>query len=222
MACRVRFESRSGESSRSDAERAIAATIDRVRDALGPFLISEAGETIQSIAVRLLRDRGESLSVAESCTGGMLGTLLTEVPGSSAAFEGGFITYSNAQKAELLGVPKALFAPGGPGAVSLECARAMALGCLERTRTHHAIGITGIAGPDGGTPGKPVGTVWIALASREPRSTALDVRRFLLGPDRASVREWSARLALAMLRFRILGIEEQALIREQERHQSRA
>jgi nicotinamide-nucleotide amidase len=111
-----------------------------------------------------LRGRGLRLATAESCTGGLIAGLLTEIPGASDVLERGFVTYANAAKTELLGVPEALITEHG--AVSEAVARAMALGALARSRADIAVAVTGLAGPGGGSAGKPVGLVHIAAARR--------------------------------------------------------
>jgi nicotinamide-nucleotide amidase len=125
--------------------------------------------------VAACRDRGLVLATAESCTGGLVSALITEVPGSSAAFDRGFATYSNAAKAEMLGVSPALIA--AEGAVSEAVARAMAAGALARSGADIAVSITGVAGPGGGTAAKPVGLVHFARARRDGTVTAVE-RRF--------------------------------------------
>ena len=131
-----------------------------------------------------LRARGWRIATAESCTGGLIASACTAVAGSSDWFERGFVTYSNEAKAESLGVPMVLIKTHG--AVSAVVARAMAEGALAHSHATLAIAVTGIAGPGGATPGKPVGTVWLALAARRG-----DVRAELLtlGGDRTAVRE---------------------------------
>jgi PncC family amidohydrolase len=118
-----------------------------------------------------LRARGLRLATAESCTGGLIAAACTAVAGSSDWFERGFVTYSNAAKSELLGVPPALIAEHG--AVSAEVAQAMACGALQRAHAHCAVAVTGIAGPGGAVPGKPVGTVCSCPATAPPCATLL-------------------------------------------------
>jgi nicotinamide-nucleotide amidase len=146
-----------------------------------------------------LRRRGWHLASAESCTGGLIAAACTAVAGSSDWFERGFVTYSNTAKTEMLGVDPALIA--AQGAVSEAVARAMALGAVLRAQVELGVAVTGIAGPGGATPGKPVGTVWLAVAQRgsgaEPRVHA---ERLQLAGDRSAVREQTVRQALVRLR----------------------
>lgn len=137
---------------------------------------------------------GLTIVTAESCTGGLIGAALTDVPGSSAAFDRGFITYSNDAKAEILGVPRALLRRHG--AVSGEVARAMARGALQKSRSDIAISVTGIAGPDGGNAEKPVGLVWFALATRDGVRAE---RRVFAHGSRSFVRTKTVETALAMI-----------------------
>ena len=141
-----------------------------------------------------LRGRGWRLATAESCTGGLIAATCTAVAGSSHWFDRGFVTYSNEAKTELLGVPAALIA--AHGAVSEPVALAMAEGALARSATDLAVAVTGIAGPGGAVPGKPVGTVWMALARRGVPAQA---QRLQLGGDRSAVRAATVRAALAAL-----------------------
>jgi nicotinamide-nucleotide amidase len=138
----------------------------------------------------LCRERGERIAVAESCTGGGLAAALTSVAGSSDWFDRGFVTYSNAAKQELLGVSAATLKRFG--AVSEEVARQMARGALAGSRATLAVSITGIAGPGGATPGKPVGLVWIAWA----RKSSITGRRFHFKGGRAAVRRQAVAAAL--------------------------
>jgi nicotinamide-nucleotide amidase len=141
-----------------------------------------------------LRARGWKIATAESCTGGLIAAACTAVAGSSDWFERGFVTYSNEAKAELLGVPMALIT--AHGAVSAEVARAMAEGALAHSRAELAVAVTGIAGPGGATPGKPVGTVWLAIGRV---GAAGQAELLTLAGDRAAVREQSVRRALQRL-----------------------
>ncbi len=141
----------------------------------------------------LLREKGLTLAVAESCTGGLLGMRITEVPGASNYFRGGVIAYSNEVKREVLGVPGEILE--GKGAVSPECARAMAEGARRVCRADLALATTGIAGPSGGTAEKPVGLVYIALASPE----GVKVERHEFRGSRQGVRWSASEAALALL-----------------------
>lgn len=145
---------------------------------------------VQALAAAL-RARGWRLAAAESCTGGLIGAVCTAVAGSSDWFERGFVTYSNEAKTELVGVPPKLIA--AHGAVSEEVARAMAAGALARSRADVAVAVTGIAGPGGAVPGKPVGTVWLGWAARDGTAGA---RRLQLDGDRHAVRAATVREAL--------------------------
>jgi len=141
-----------------------------------------------------LRERGWKIATAESCTGGLIAAACTAIAGSSDWFERGFVTYSNEAKTESLGVPAALI--HAHGAVSAEVARAMADGALAHSHATLAVAVTGIAGPGGATPGKPVGTVWVALAQAGLPTQA---ELLNLGGDRAAVREQTVHHALRRL-----------------------
>jgi nicotinamide-nucleotide amidase len=138
--------------------------------------------------------------VAESCTGGLVGARLTDVPGSSAVFRGGFVTYSNAAKVDWLGLPAELLA--AHGAVSAEVAAAMARAARQRGGADLGLGVTGIAGPSGGTPEKPVGLVFLALAAAHGCWT----RRLQLALRRDSNRAVSSQLALDLVRRHLQGL----------------
>ncbi len=140
-----------------------------------------------------LRQRGERIASAESCTGGLIAAACTALAGSSDWFERGFVTYSNAAKTDLLGVPAAVLAEHG--AVSEEVAHAMARGALARAPVQLAVAVTGIAGPGGAVPGKPVGTVWLAWG----RSALLQTERLQLAGDRDAVRQATVLAALQRL-----------------------
>ncbi|HJN90550.1 MAG TPA: competence/damage-inducible protein A [Verrucomicrobiota bacterium] len=142
-----------------------------IRTAIDKQIYGTDDETIEQVVVGHLIATGETLAVAESCTGGFLGHHITNVPGASAVFAGGMLTYSNELKKKLLGVNESTLAQHG--AVSKEVAIEMARGALEMSGTDYALSVTGIAGPGGGTPEKPVGTVWMGLASRGGRPLAI-------------------------------------------------
>jgi nicotinamide-nucleotide amidase len=172
---------------------------------LGAHLWGADDDELAGVVLELMRAGGHTLATAESCTGGLVSKLLTDIPGSSDVFDRGFVTYTNEAKMELLDVPPALLEPGGPGAVSEECVLYMARGALERSGASHALSISGIAGPGGGTEDKPVGTVWIALATPEG-STA---RRYEIPGTRGWVRTLSAHIALDRLRRHLLRLPDE-------------
>jgi nicotinamide-nucleotide amidase len=156
----------------------------------------EAIETAAKALLALCRGRGRKLATAESCTGGLIAGALTDLAGSSDVVEGGFVTYSNAAKTALLGVPAGLFER--VGAVSPEVARAMAEGALARLpATHLAISATGIAGPGGATPGKPVGLVHFGVAFRGRK---VESYAEIFPGDRDAVRRAAVLRALELLR----------------------
>ena len=154
---------------------------------------AESDAAVRALADALL-DAKLTIATAESCTGGLIAAACTSVAGSSDWFERGFVTYSNEAKTELLGVAATLIATRG--AVSDEVARAMAEGALARSHAQIAVAVTGIAGPDGGSPGKPVGTVWMAIAAS---GVATRSELLQLSGDRRAIREKTVRAALARL-----------------------
>jgi nicotinamide-nucleotide amidase len=167
----------------------------RVRGIFGEAIFGEGKDELAAVVVRQLSARGERAAFAESCTGGLVSALLTEVPGSSEVFDFAGVTYANTFKSKLLGVKESLLAEHG--AVSEPVARAMAEGIRAYTGATWGIGITGIAGPGGGTDEKPVGTVHLALAG--PSGTEHSKRCYRLG-DRARIRQRAAYEALDWLR----------------------
>jgi nicotinamide-nucleotide amidase len=184
----------------AEADALLAEVTAPIVRLLGDRLYSRTGEPLEVVVGGLLRQHDATVSVAESCTGGMLGARFTTVSGSSDYFVGGFITYSNSLKRELLGVPAATLEQFG--AVSQETAEAMAVGARERTGSTYAISITGVAGPDGGTEEKPVGLVYIGIAG--PEGTVVVQRRFL--GDRQRIRVFITQNALDLLRRRLQGL----------------
>ncbi|HEX9821318.1 MAG TPA: nicotinamide-nucleotide amidohydrolase family protein [Methylomirabilota bacterium] len=180
------------------AGEALAALERRIAEALGEDCYGRDGDSLEQAVGRRLAARGLTVALAESCTGGLVGHRLTSVPGSSAFFERGVVVYSNRAKEELLGVPAEVLRTHG--AVSRPCAEAMVRGICERSGAACGLSITGIAGPDGGTAAKPVGTVFIGLAV----PGAVEARHFRFAGDRAAVKWQSSQMALDMLR-RALG-----------------
>jgi nicotinamide-nucleotide amidase len=164
---------------------------------LGDRIYSRNGQSLEEVVGDMLRERHNTLSVAESCTGGLLGERITSVPGSSAYFLGGFIAYVNRMKVEWLGVPEDIVAEFG--AVSKETAEAMALGARRRTASTYALAITGVAGPDGGSEKKPVGTVFVGLAD----AAGCQVLHRQFFGDRTRIRQFATQMALDMLRRKI-------------------
>jgi nicotinamide-nucleotide amidase len=148
------------------------------------------------VGQRLLKAR-RSVATAESCTGGWIAKAFTDVAGSSQWFIEGFVTYSNESKVRRLGVPRAVLER--TGAVSRGAVRAMAIGALRRANAQVAVAVTGIAGPDGAVPGKPVGTVWLAWAMRRGRAIRVAAQLRHFRGDRESVRRKTVRAALAGL-----------------------
>ncbi len=158
------------------------------------------GLALQARLVSLLREKKLTVATAESCTGGLVGAMITEVPSSSDVYLGGWVVYSNAMKAGQLGVDQALIQQHG--AVSQAVAHALAQAAAQRSGANLAISITGIAGPDGGTPDKPVGTVWFGLTTRDPNhpqtpTTQTHLQTF--AGDRQRVRQSAASHALQTL-----------------------
>ena len=180
-----------------EAEALLAEVARPVEMLLGDRVYSRNGDSLEAVVGSLLRRAHATVAVAESCTGGMLGERFTSVAGSSDYFTGGFITYSNELKIEALGVPPETLQQFG--AVSRETAEAMAAGARRRAKSTYALAVTGIAGPEGGTEAKPVGTVYVALA--DPSGVDVVHRRYL--GDRARVRAFTTQMALDLLRRRL-------------------
>lgn len=157
---------------------------------LPPDLLDQAASVLEAC-----RAGGLTVATAESCTGGLIAAVLTEIPGSSDVVDRGFVTYSNEAKQELLGVPADLLATHG--AVSEPVARAMADGALARSRAGVTVAVTGVAGPGGGSPDKPVGLVWLAVARRDGATVAVERRFGDIG--RAGIRLETVRVALELI-----------------------
>jgi nicotinamide-nucleotide amidase len=182
----------------SDAERQVREAETIVRGLLGPYIYGVEDEDLETVIVRLLTERKATLALAESCTGGYIANRVTNVPGASAVLLAGLVTYSNAAKQKFLGVHAETLARHG--AVSEPVAREMAEGARRQTQADYALSVTGIAGPSGGTPEKPVGTVYIGLAG--PSGTVAE-RQF--NPyDRETFKQVTTQQALELLRRTIL------------------
>lgn len=167
---------------------------------LSEFIVSEDRRLVEEVVVGLLASKGEWVATAESCTGGFIANRLTDVSGASKVFAHGFITYANEAKTQHLGVSEALLAEHG--AVSEPVAKAMAEGCLRVSGADHALAVTGIAGPTGGTPDKPNGTVFIAIASK---GHPTEIRKRWFPGDRARFKVLTSQNALDFLRRRLSG-----------------
>jgi nicotinamide-nucleotide amidase len=187
-------------STQTDDDRAGTAAIDRATDALaallGPDLISRDGRSIEQVVGAMLIDRGFHIALAESCTGGLATSRLTDVPGSSSYVDRAVVAYSNEAKMDLLGVPGEVLS--SEGAVSEPVARLMAEGVRRRSGADIGVGITGVAGPGGGSDVKPVGTVWIAVAGPAPGGTRAAECRFPGG--RELIKTFGAVTALDLVR----------------------
>jgi nicotinamide-nucleotide amidase len=190
----IQLQLRCRKDSLAEAEARVAELAEKIEDELGDAIFSRKGETIEQIVSYLLQMRSMTLAVAESCTGGLLAERITSLSGSSRYFLGGAVVYSNELKTQFANVPKAMI--DQHGAVSREVAAAMAEGIRKRCLASYGIGITGVAGPSGGTEQKPVGLVYIALAGEE--GTQVVERNF--PGDRKRIRQFSTQQALEMIR----------------------
>ncbi|MDB4456155.1 CinA family nicotinamide mononucleotide deamidase-related protein [bacterium] len=170
-----------------------------LRKVVGDFIVGENDDTLGAIVIALLQQQNKQLTLAESCTGGMIASNITSISGASSVFGAGFVSYSNAIKRIILGVDASLIEVHG--AVSEPVARAMAEGALERSGAHCVIAVTGIAGPDGGTDDKPVGSVWVAWGGAESINTHL----FHYPVGRKMFQTMVSALALDLLRRYLLG-----------------
>lgn len=177
----------------------LAENETKLREMLGDAIYGEGTDSMQKVIGKTLKERGMTVGVAESCTGGFLASLFTQLPGASEYFYGGIVSYDNSVKMNVLGVSKEVL--DTYGAVSRECAEQMAAGARRVLGTDYAIATTGIAGPDGGTAEKPAGTVWIAVASPE----GITSKKFTFNSTRRNINiERFAANALNMLRIQLL------------------
>src|SRR5947209_2204445 len=169
-----------------------------IRSTLGPSVFSAADETLEEVVVKLLVQRNQTVAVAESCTGGLLANRITNVPGASAVFLAGYVCYANQAKIEMLDVDRELIEKHG--AVSEQVACALAEHARACARSDYALATTGVAGPSGGSPEKPVGTVYIALAA----SGTTIAKRFFFPTDRETFKQIATQAALELLRRRLI------------------
>jgi len=194
----IQLHLRCRKDSQEEAETRVEDLASKIEDEMGDSIFSTKGETIEQIVSYLLQMRGMTLATAESCTGGLLSERITSISGSSRYFLGGAVVYSNPLKTQFANVPKALI--DKHGAVSREVAQALAEGIRKRCLSSYGVGITGVAGPTGGTEQKPVGLVYIALAGDE--GTQVVERNF--PGDRARIRQFASMQALEMIRRALL------------------
>jgi PncC family amidohydrolase len=210
----------------AEADARIEGVIAVIRERIGDLIYGEGDQTLEAVVGQLLTEKGRTVAVAESCTGGLIAQKLTNVPGSSDYFLGGVVAYANRAKQRQLGVPEALLA--AHGAVSEPVARAMAIEVRERFGSDIGIATTGISGPGGGSDEKPVGLVYLAIAWGAPQEQALGgasasdsteaapgepagegvaVEHFVFSVDRLRHRELTAQVALDWIRRLLLGLE---------------
>jgi nicotinamide-nucleotide amidase len=194
----IQLHLRCRKESQAEAEARVEELAEKIEDELGDAIFSRKGETIEQIVSYLLQMRNLTLAVAESCTGGMLAERITSLGGSSRYFIGGAVVYSNELKTQFANVPKALI--DQHGAVSREVAAAMAEGIRKRCLSSYGVGVTGVAGPGGGSEQKPVGLVYVALAGEE--GTQVVERNF--PGDRKRIRQFATLQALDMIRRALL------------------
>jgi len=182
------------------AQEKVEADVRRIREILGHSIISEDESPLPFVVAKLLEENARTIALAESCTGGLICAMITDVPGISRFFLEGVVAYSNDAKVEILGVPEAILEKHG--SVSAEAAKAMARGIRNRAGADIGLSVTGIAGPGGGTPQKPVGMVCFALA--DDRGVIAREERF--GGSRTDIRDRAAKYALNLVRLRLLGV----------------
>lgn len=192
----LRLTTKSGDM--ADADQRLQQVETQIRERLGLHVYGSGDDTLEGVVIELLKKNGATLATAESCTGGWVGQRLTSVPGSSEAYVGGVVSYSNELKQALLGVRAETLERHG--AVSAECAEEMALGAKSATGADYAVSVTGVAGPGGGTENKPVGLVYIGVST----PSGLESHRFEFPGKRDTVRLRSVVMALSLLRNALL------------------
>ena len=184
--------------SEDSAKSLLQSMEDRIRERLGEYIYGVDGQLLEEVVVSLLAEKKLKLSVAESCTGGLICNKITNVPGASEVFDRGFIVYSNEAKMKLLGVPEQVLKEYG--AVSSQTAKYMAQGALSNSLAHIALSVTGIAGPGGGSETKPVGLVYIGIATKDNSESF----EFRFSGDRLRIKEMTSKAALNILRKKII------------------
>lgn len=197
----VKLRLTSYEGDENEARAAVEREAEKIIDILGPIVFGENAQTLEEVIGISLKRGGKTISTAESCTGGYIAQMISAVPGASEYFMGSVVSYSNRAKMEMLGVTEASLE--NHGAVSQEVVSEMAIGARMRFHTDFAIATSGIAGPDGGSEEKPVGTIWIALASEE----GVKARKFNFGNNRKRNIRKTALMALDLLRRELQKIE---------------
>jgi nicotinamide-nucleotide amidase len=195
----VQFHLKAWGATMAEAQEKVDALANELEDVLDDAVFSSTGESLDQIVGYYLQMRGQTISTAESCTGGLLAERLTSVSGSSRYFLGGAIVYSNDLKKAFCDVPPLMIAEHG--AVSKEVAIALAEGIRKKCKSSLGVGITGVAGPTGGTEAKPVGLVYIALADGINKTEVVE-RKFL--GDRDRIRHWASQQALDMVRRKLI------------------
>lgn len=198
----VTIRIRSEAPTRMQAQKRLEATVKAVEARLGVLIFGRGRETLAGVVGKLAGKMGAKVTTAESCTGGLMAQMLTDEAGASQYFVGGWVVYSNAMKTHELGVPASLIER--EGAVSEAVACAMAEGALRQESADWSISTTGIAGPDGGSSGKPVGTVWIAIGHRSKSGISTQAECFQFFGSRAMIRDRAAKTALNRLRLELL------------------
>ncbi|ADQ04339.1 competence/damage-inducible protein CinA [Caldicellulosiruptor owensensis OL] len=184
--------------SEDSAKSLLQSMEDRIRERLGEYIYGVDRQLLEEVVVSLLAEKKLKVSVAESCTGGLICNKLTNIPGASEVFDRGFIVYSNEAKMKLLGVPEQVLKEYG--AVSSQTARYMAQGALSNSLAHIALSVTGIAGPGGGSEAKPVGLVYIGIATKDNSESF----EFRFSGDRLRIKEMTSKAALNILRKKII------------------
>lgn len=190
------------------ARKLLARTVTQIKDRLGEMIYAVGGQTLAGIVAQLAVLKGKRLVTAESCTGGLVAKLLTDIPGSSVWFEGGWVTYSNVLKEKQLSVPGALIEKDG--AVSEAVACAMAEGALKHSTADYSVALTGVAGPEGGTASRPVGMVWVAVGHRDGHKLLARAECFRFPGDRDMIRDRAAKTAINLLRLELIKVSQPA------------